>query len=60
MDDSTLRRRLNAVLLLLAANALLLFGIGLRNNTRWTIGVAVLAAIVGLGRRADDDAGDGS
>jgi hypothetical protein len=49
MDDEPLRRRLDAVLLLLAANALLLLGIGLQFATQWTIGVAVLAAIVGLG-----------
>ncbi|WP_167539442.1 MULTISPECIES: hypothetical protein [Halorubrum] len=49
MDDATLRRRLDTVLLLLAANALLLLGIGFRFATEWTIGVAVLAVIVGLG-----------
>jgi hypothetical protein len=49
MDDDALRRRLDAILLVLAAIALLLFGIGLRYATRATVGVAVLAALVGYG-----------
>ena len=60
MDDATLRRRLDAALLLLVANALLLLGIGLQFATQWTIGVIVLAAIVGLGHRGGSIASDGS
>jgi len=49
MDDAALRHRLDAVLLLLTVNALLLLGIGFQFATEWTIGIVVLAVIVGLG-----------
>ena len=49
MNDAALRTRLDAILLLLITNALLLFGIGLRYAREVTVGVAVLAALVGYG-----------
>ena len=49
MDDDALRTRLDAILLLLATNALLLFGIGFRYAREITVGVAVLTALVGYG-----------
>ena len=49
MDDAALRRRLDAILFVLATIALLLFGIGLQYATTTTVGVAVLAALVGYG-----------
>jgi len=57
MDDAALRPRLDAILLLLATNALLLLGIGLRYAREFTVGVGVLAALIGYGlvreRRSD-------
>jgi len=49
MNDAALRTRLDAILLLLATNSLLLFGIGLQYAGEITVGVAVLAALVGYG-----------
>jgi predicted membrane protein len=49
MNDAVLRTRLDTILLLLATNALLLFGIGFRYAREITVGVAVLSGLVGYG-----------
>ncbi|WP_202614409.1 hypothetical protein [Halostella litorea] len=49
MSDAALRTRLDAALVLLAVNCALLVGIGLRYATETTVGVVVLAALLGYG-----------
>ena len=54
MNDVALKKRLNAALVLLVANFLLLFGIGLRYATETSVGVLVLAGLVGYGLLKSD------
>ena len=48
MDDA-LRKRLDAALVLLVANFLLLFGLGFQLTPQTTSGLLVLAGLVGYG-----------
>jgi hypothetical protein len=47
MDDAAIRKRLDATLALLTANLLVVLGIGFKYATETTLGVTVLAALVG-------------
>ena len=49
MEDSALRRRLDAALVLLVANFLLLLAIALEFVTEAAVGLLVLAALIGYG-----------
>jgi len=51
MDEAALQRRLDAMLLLLTLNALLLLGIGFRYARDTTVGVVVLALLLAYGQR---------
>jgi hypothetical protein len=54
MDDLALQQRLDAALILLAANFLLLFLIGLEFVPEASVGVAVLGALIGYGHLKRD------
>ena len=49
MDETALQKRLDAALVLLVANFLLLLGIGLQYATETSVGVLVLALLIGYG-----------
>ena len=49
MDESALQKRLDAILLLLVVNVLLLLGIGFEYATETTVGMLVLALLIGYG-----------
>ncbi len=49
MDESALQNRLDTIQLILLVNTLLLLGIGFKYATESTVGVIVLAALVGYG-----------
>ena len=51
MYEAALQRRLDAILLLLTLNALLLLGIGFRYARDTTVGVVVLALLLAYGQR---------
>jgi len=52
VNDAALRRRLDAALVLLAANVLLLLALALRFTPETTVGMLVFAALLGYGLRA--------
>jgi len=54
MDDAAIRKRLDAALALLTANLLVVLGIGFKYATGATVGVTVLAALVGYGLVQND------
>ncbi|SDD74130.1 hypothetical protein SAMN05192552_104412 [Natrinema hispanicum] len=49
MDESSLQKRLDTILLLLVVNVLLLLGIGFQYATESTVGVLVLALLIAYG-----------
>lgn len=49
MDETALQKRLDAALVLLVANLLLLMGIGLQYATETSVGVLVLMLLIGYG-----------
>ena len=56
MEETALQRRLDAALVLLVANLLLVMGIGLQYATETSVGILILMLLIGYGvlRKEDD------
>ena len=56
MEETALQRRLDAALVLLVANLLLVQGIGLQYATETSVGILILMLLIGYGvlRKEDD------
>ena len=59
MDETALQKRLDAALVLLTANLLLLMGIGLQYATETSVGVLVLMLLIGYGILREDSSPTG-